>query len=863
MFVSGLAALSHQLLWTRRLVDLLGASGESNARIFGLFFLGLSIGSALASWLLMRIGDPLRFAGWFQCGIVVLVVPVIYLSELTDWIWPVLGAPTQDFGAASTVKTLLTFGMVLPPTILMGLSFPMIVAAALRWSADGLGRSGLNLYAVNTLGGAGGILLTVLLLLPKFGNFGSMLIATGLDGLVGIGLLLSARRFGVPDETDRMDLDGDSSSDPSGSGFGGLMALAFVSGAAVLSLEVSALRMLQRVATISLFSPAVVLFCAIASLGLAAAGFAKLQNASSRLQPKQTLTLILLAAGTFTLLAPQIFMALARRSIGLADNAGVGSFMLKLGTLAMLSVGPAWLAGGLIFPFALARAGKGCSASLSGSRIGLLLAASGLGGLFGAEFTYRVLLPAVGVYGTMSTLGGAFLALALTVSFWPGRAERADRSALALPTRASNLIRAATLLLVGLLPAFALGNLSLPAVNPPPGIAAIDVRSGREGTVSVLEDRQGNRSILVDNQYVLGGTAVRYDQERQVLLPIALHPNPTQVACIGLATGITPGAALSVPQVEAVTCIEISPLVVDAADRFFSDYNHGICRSDAASVVVGDGRTFLASAPERFDVVTGDLYLPWEPGTSRLYSREHFAAVRESLRPGGVFCQWLPMHQLTPEHFDRIAETLAGEFAEVHLFINHFRVVSPMVALVAGKQPGWLNWRSLEERLLKQRRRESSAYDSIRDPVLRHVSGIRMLYLGPWQPKLTQSKSTGRVALSLADPSLEYSAARTRVTSGSEKAYFGAGRWIQFCRSRQEALAPGDDLQRELTDLATGLMELDNARRTRHPVADRIAAQVTRMMPRPLVQDRAADWKRWSSEDLFGPRRQSTVRLKQ
>lgn len=58
VLASGTLALMHQLLWTRRLVDLLGGSAESSTRVFGCFFLGLSLGAALAAFLASRVTSP-------------------------------------------------------------------------------------------------------------------------------------------------------------------------------------------------------------------------------------------------------------------------------------------------------------------------------------------------------------------------------------------------------------------------------------------------------------------------------------------------------------------------------------------------------------------------------------------------------------------------------------------------------------------------------------------------------------------------------------------------------------------------------------------------------------------------------------
>jgi spermidine synthase len=411
-----MAALGHQLLWTRRLIDLLGASGESSARVFGTFFLGLSVGSAIAALVVGRIRNPLRFAGWVQLSIPVLIIPVIYLSGLTDWIWPTLGAQSVHGSNGYAIKSFLTLSIVLPPSAMMGLSFPLIVAGVLRLNRGRLGRSGIHLYAINTLGGASGVLFTVMIALPELGNFASMILAGFVDGMVGVALLLYSRScdFSQP-------LRGElASSVERGTGkpFVGAIGLAFFSGMAVLALEVTALQMFQLVATISLFSPAAVLFCAIASLGLSAAIFSRFESTLMSAIRGRAIVLILAASGILVVLAPQIFMGIARRSNWFASNEGVSEFVFELGALALLSVGPAWLVAGLIFPFAVASAGEHCSSIQSGRRLGVLLAVNGIGGLLGAELAYRVLLPTCGVYGAMAVIAAGLAMTAIVVSLF-------------------------------------------------------------------------------------------------------------------------------------------------------------------------------------------------------------------------------------------------------------------------------------------------------------------------------------------------------------------------------------------------------------------------------------------------------------
>lgn len=88
---SGCAALAHQLLWTRRLIDLLGADAESSTRVLGMFFFGLALGSAASVGWVDRLRRPFRALAVVEGGVAVLSLPALLLPYWTQWIWPALG----------------------------------------------------------------------------------------------------------------------------------------------------------------------------------------------------------------------------------------------------------------------------------------------------------------------------------------------------------------------------------------------------------------------------------------------------------------------------------------------------------------------------------------------------------------------------------------------------------------------------------------------------------------------------------------------------------------------------------------------------------------------------------------------------
>ena len=119
------------------------------------------------------------------------------------------------------------------------------------------------------------------------------------------------------------------------------------------------------------------------------------------------------------------------------------------------------------------------------------------------------------------------------------------------------------------------------------------------------------------------------------------------------------------------------------ADRFFAPYNRDVFRDPRVQFIQEDARWVIAAQTGVYDVVVGDLFLPWRTGEGRLFTLDHFANVRRSLKPGGLFCQWLPCFQLTRPQFETIARTFRAVFPDAFLVRGDFYSELPSSALLA------------------------------------------------------------------------------------------------------------------------------------------------------------------------------------
>jgi len=199
------------------------------------------------------------------------------------------------------------------------------------------------------------------------------------------------------------------------------------------------------------------------------------------------------------------------------------------------------------------------------------------------------------------------------------------------------------------------------------------------GTVAVIA-RPNDLVIEVDGSYTLGGIRSRSYEETQADIPLLIAHEPRSAFFVGLGTGITAGAALR-HHVERVTATELVPEVALASQKYFGEHTNGLFTDPRARVVIGDGRHVLL-APERYDVIVSDLFVPWHAGTGSLYTREHFTTVRDRLTERGVFAQWLPLYQMSRRELDVIVRSMLDVFPQVTLWRGDFLPRQPIVALV-------------------------------------------------------------------------------------------------------------------------------------------------------------------------------------
>ncbi len=444
----------------------------------------------------------------------------------------------------------------------------------------------------------------------------------------------------------------------------------------------------------------------------------------------------------------------------------VDRVMAMMFTTAALCVLPSALGMGAMFPLTM-RAFSG-----GGWRVGRDVArvytGNTVGSIVGAWLPGFVLMPRIGMQATLH-VGIALSTLLALAVFLVGAEDprsRLRRAVLSVPLALAFLVALGLATNPRSALAWDLSKMTLGVFRISLAKDVLDqetwgepdllyYRDGLATTVSV--ERWGRHYSLKNNGKVEASNGD--DMPTQIMvasLPLLLHPSSgrgADAAIIGFGSGVTVGAAMQFP-LRSVEVMELERSVVEAS-RFFADVNHLDYRLAAfpyvqvprLRVINDDGRNYLASTHRRYDVIIGEPSNPWLTGVSDLFTADHFRIAKKKLKPGGVYCEWVQLYEMSPENVKTIYRTFASQFR--HVIVFSAEDLSSDTVLVGSDAPLSLDYEHLaagfrQARVAAELERAyvHSPYDLLarllltdRAEVMRYTELEQRLSNGRWQPR--------------------------------------------------------------------------------------------------------------------------------
>lgn len=445
-----------------------------------------------------------------------------------------------------------------------------------------------------------------------------------------------------------------------------LRFVVFGSGAVLMALEIVGSRILAPYfgSSVYVWGSLISIFLAALSLGYYLGGVA-----ADRWPHPRVLATTLGTAGLLVLLLP-VFARPILEAFALWD---LGPRLSPLAASVVLFALPSVLMGATS-PFAIKLAAT--TLATVGNTAGVLYAISTAGSIVGTLATSFILIPAMGVRAILYALGASLIVLSALMALQRTRVMRVAAAAAVL-----------AVLLAG-------------GAGPP---AAAQTSCGESRVIYEKDTVYHRIRVAEDNCY----RWLHFDRSRQggmfrsdpresplrypdyFLLAWLFNPGIRRVLVVGMGSGSVPKRILSDFPGVLVDSVELDPVVVDVARRYFE-----LRDSPRHRIFVQDGRQYIRRADATYDLIVMDAYYA-EGVPFHLVTREFFRQTKARLAPGGIVAANIVGFLAGPNSklFKAVYKTYAAEFTGLYLFPVNFQYDREetnvrTIILFAGAKPG-------------------------------------------------------------------------------------------------------------------------------------------------------------------------------
>ena len=734
---SGAAGLIYESIWSRYLGLFVGHSADAQVIVLVIYLGGMSLGAALAARRAERIREPL--VGYAAVEVTVGLIGLLFheiFQSVTGLAYSTIFPALAGGPLLIVVKWALAGLLILPQSILLGTTFPLMSAGLLRLvSRDGSSNSGRVLsilYFANSIGASVGVLVAGFYLIGAVGLPGTLAAAAIINIVVGASVYGAVRLTAESASVDGQALEvvgpettvADSplvqenisahvprppTPDPRPSALGTpdlpflWRVLLIVSAGTAFSsfvYEIGWVRMLALVLGSATHSFELMLSAFI--LGLSLGAFWVRTRADRFREPMRALGVTQWAMGALAILTLFAYLAsfdwMATLITGLDQNEdGYRFFTVAKYGIALSVMLPATFCAGVTLPLItrmLLGAGSGERA------IGAVYSVNTLGSIVGAGLSALVLLPLLGLKALLITGGLIDMALGVWLLFLAGRTSAqthrfaigvAGATALVVFSASMNVHFDRGILISGV---YRYGRVPKPGSR-----TVVFYRDGRTATVSVRKAEDGGYSLATNGkpdaslspiwfEAVTDSTPVHRidgDESTQVLLPmitLAYAPFAKQGAVIGNGSGMSSHLLLGSTNLEKLVTIDIEPEMINGSHTFYP-VNRRVFDDPRSQFVHDDAKSYFAGANRKFDLILSEPSNPWVSGVSGLFTDEFYQRVRGYLTPDGVFGQWLHLYEIDDGLVLGVIKAVHKNFASYDIYLT----ADVDVLIIASNRP--------------------------------------------------------------------------------------------------------------------------------------------------------------------------------
>jgi spermidine synthase len=703
---SGCAALIYEIVWLQLLQLIIGSTAISLGVLLGTFMGGMCLGSILLPRLISRSNHPLRVYAALELAIGIIGVLVL-------WCMPVVSNVYTSVAVAGWIGLIIR-GIVagiclLPPTLLMGATLPAIA----RWVQTT--RSGVSwlgfFYGGNIAGAVFGCLLAGFYLLRVY----DMAVATYVALAINITVAAVAFVFSMivsyrPEDAARK--AGDDDLDIPDDGAWAVYVTIALSGLTGLAAEVIWTRLLSLMLGMTVYAFSNILAVFLIGLGIGSSVGALIGRTAQR--PRAALGICqILLAGACGWAAWNISNSLPNWPINpTLSTSPWFTFQLDLARCFWVVL-PGALLWGASFPLALASiSARGRD---PGRLVGGVYAANTVGAILGSLVFSMIIIPNWGTQVAQQTLiaicavSSLFMLVPVCAGIWKSRAQMADYQSPAVSIGGMISLFAA---LIGIVAVIIF-------VAPVPWVAVAYGRFSGDPSETDVPQREMlyvgegmNVSVVVtklgDYRYFHGAGKVQASSMPQDMhlqrmlgdLSALIAKKNDDVLVVACGAGVTAGSFVPYPTVKHITICDIEPLVPHhVAAQFFSKENYNVVDDPRTHVVIDDGRHFVRTTKQKFDIITSDPIDPWVKGCASLNTVEYYQMCKDHLNPGGVMSLWIPLYESNAESAKSLISTFFQVFPNGIIFSNDIKGEGYDAVLLGQAEPTQIDVDAMQAKL--------------------------------------------------------------------------------------------------------------------------------------------------------------------
>lgn len=674
--LSGFVGLIYESLWARYLKLFLGHSSYGQVLTLFIYMGGLGVGSFIAGKIISKIKRPFYCYALIELsiGIIGIFYHNIY-NAITQIFFSYFSNQKTSFVLLNMIKILISFFITFPSAILLGMTFPIIIAGVIRITGDKGQTSISRLYFFNSFGAAVGVLICSFILIPWLGSQEALIIS----GMINITLALFFFLFSK--QYDQKLLVNNVQPEPINNetfifkknllpsiklNIFFWLLVSCVTGFSSFLYEIGWIRFFSLLLGSSTHSFDIMLSAFI--FGLSIGGLCSKYFLKKDINLPFSLGCIQLLMGCFALLSiyfyKPFFLIINYSHLVLKNSeTAYPVYCLVKYAICLLVIFPTCFMAGMTLPiitYFLINYVR--NEKYTGFVYGWNTIGSILGAVLGGLYLLPVLqLKNIIVFGALiDIILGLLLFFFYGISFQRIKYILIITIIFILPSCFLKLN--SEILTAGFFRAYQSNS----------SFKKVIIRDGKTATVSFHENAY--KKILRINgktdasfSYEQGNKSDELTQAAVAFYPMQLMNKPYTAAIIGIGSGLSAHYILSDSLLKKLDVIEIEKEVYNLAEKFLP-YNERLFADRRVKASFEDARTFFFNGDNKYNLIISEPSNPWVSGIANLFTVEFYQQIKQVLTSDGVLVQWIHLYEFNNDLLLSIMKALDEVFRFVKIY---------------------------------------------------------------------------------------------------------------------------------------------------------------------------------------------------